>query len=183
MIIPNQQYLPTQAAVTCSPSCRCADHLLAVLGQFGVLSHVRYRPFRSENGTLTTFCNIFLWDCTRALGCEIPHWADPVTGEPVPVNHGEELSANKIVSWLATHGQRFGWMPITPEMANLLAHSGRPVVAVWANPHGPGHVVMLGPSADGSAGPTIYQAGAQNLFGAPLSHGFGSIKPIFYAHN
>ena len=47
-----------------------------VINQFAVQYNPRYTQVY-VNGTLTkTYCNIFVWDVTSAMGAPIPHWVD-----------------------------------------------------------------------------------------------------------
>lgn len=58
----------------------------AIINQFGVETNPRYRP-RNNN----TYCNIFVWDVSSAMGAEIPHWINPNTGEAVDYNEYQEM--------------------------------------------------------------------------------------------
>jgi hypothetical protein len=150
----------------------------AVLNQFGVETNPRYES-RNNN----TYCNIYAWDATSAMGAEIPHWVDP-NGNPVDVGKGRELNANSVVSWLGEHGNRYGWQAVSAEDAQAYANQGSPAVTVWANPNRSlsGHVAMVRPGEYlHDKGPNIAQAGAANL-----NHGYVndifSDKVIYYVH-
>ena len=43
-----------------------------------------------------------VWDVTKAMGAEIPHWVDN-NGNRVGVGQGRELSANGTADWLRQH--------------------------------------------------------------------------------
>jgi hypothetical protein len=116
--------------------------------------------YAHRNGS--TFCNIFAWDVTRAMGAEIPHWVNP-SGDPTPHLKGNELNANALNSWLHAHGARYGWRQVTLAEGVDLANQGRPVVASWKNQGGIGHIAMIRPGvATASEGPWMAQAGAKN---------------------
>lgn len=159
---------PTEAPVTCGTLCRSANHLRMVVDQFDVENNPRYKP---RDGL--TFCNIFAWDVSRALACEIPHWW-----------FGDEQDANQTHTWLAGgNGQRHGWSQVDEFAAQRLAREGRPVVASWKNPNPkkPGHIALLLPSPEG-LGIRIAQAGTRNLFDRPVKDGFGDLPYLLFAH-
>ena len=172
--LPTNAALPAAPQLRCSEACRCPGHLLGVAAQFRVESEPRYQP-RDGN----TFCNIFVWDVTSALGAEVPHWVDDA-GNPCAPGHGRELSANALCDWLESDAAlERGWRTVGSAEAELEAGEGRPVVATLRNQAGHGHVAILLPSL---RGPRIAQAGAHNMFDAPLARGFGATAPTFFAH-
>ena len=61
---------------------RSMDNYQAVLNEFGVETNPRYLQ---RNGN--TYCNIFVWDATKAMGAEIPHWVNS-SGDAVDVGKG-----------------------------------------------------------------------------------------------
>lgn len=162
-----RQWVAVDAPLTNAPGDRSPERLRAVLAQFGVLTSARYRP-RAP----LTWCNIFAWDATRALGCEIPHFV----GERP---HRRELNANGICEWLVTAGPQHGWREVSVRAAEMEAAQGHPVVLAWRSPdpRKSGHVAMMLP------GGTIAQAGKRNLFDAPVEAGFGRHAPRFFAHD
>jgi hypothetical protein len=177
-LLPAEQWRPAVPLICSTPQRRAPELLRQVAGQFDVVHAQRYQP-----GGGRTWCNIFLWDATTALGAEIPHWVD-LAGQPVAPGHGAELSANAVVHWLELHGPAHGWSECNERGAREAAAQGRPAVAVWANPmpgHS-GHVALVLPDSDPHAAARIAQAGAHNLFDAPLFQGFGSVKPRFFQH-
>lgn len=169
---PNQGR-PVDAPLTNGPGERSPQALRNVCAQFEVLKNPRYARTPSA-----TFCNIFLWDVTRALGCEIPHWID----DPKAPNGRRELTVNGTIEWLEMNGRLYGWRECDYLQAGEQADRGCPAVPLWKNPTGPhGHVAVCLPTVRG--GLRIAQAGAANLFDAPLSVGFGLVKPIrFWTH-
>lgn len=166
-----------------------------VLYQFGVTSNPRYAP---RNGN--TYCNIYVWDATRAMGAEIPHWID-ASGNPVtdrsPVNGDRELDANGVCNWLATHENKSGWHTVSAERAQDMANEGHPVVATWPNSGGIGHVAMVRPVEDQGEystyspqlGPLVAQAGSHNSNEIWVSNAFytgfrSQNNPVvYYAHD
>jgi len=142
--------------------------LVNVVEQFDVEHCPRYQPIRG-----VTWCNIFLWDVTSALDCEIPHWINEDRKICAP-GSGRELSANGTISWLENVGAKHGWTPATTEQARHVAGLGCPVVACWANAGGHGHVAIVLPSDEAPADLRIAQAGRVCFCGDTLSRGFGS---------
>jgi hypothetical protein len=145
---------------------RSPEALAAVIDSAEVETHPRYQPVGGQ-----TWCNIFLWDVTRALGCEIPHWVGKAP-------HRRELSANGICLWLRTSQRE--WR--RAGAAEALAHAARggPAVACWENPDGHGHVAVLRPCATEIR---IAQAGRVCFADGPLVRGFGSRRPEFWIHD
>ncbi|MEA5058858.1 MAG: hypothetical protein VB049_02300 [Candidatus Pelethousia sp.] len=136
----------------------------SVIDQFNVENNPRYAV--NQKGTGDTYCNIFLWDVTSAMGAEIPHYTDKDTGAPTTSGAGNVVSmnANRTCDWLNTRGTQYGWHEVTAEQAQALANHGYPAVAVWKNQAGGhGHVQVVSPSEDGAYDPdrgvAIAQAG------------------------
>lgn len=176
-LYPRWEPLPLRLA--CSVDNRSPQSLSLALSQFDVTKSPRYRP--EPDGR--TWCNIYLWDATRALECEVPHWVS-TTGAPCAVGKGSELSAAGMIGWLRVFGEEYGWQLLSdPAEAAAHAEAGRPVIVSWENPKagGASHVAMLLPPADGEL--RIAQAGRQCLFDEPLARGFGSVRPLqFWWH-
>lgn len=158
---------------------RSAKTTIDVLSQFP-LQAPRYRAIHDSNGKHTTWCNIYVWDCTRALSCEIPHWVD-AHGERCAVGQGWELMASGFERYLGAHSD---WHRCLTAYAVDRARAGHPVVATWYNPRGPGHVAMVLPTSTQEQ-VRIAQAGAANLWDAPLRDGFGhrSGEVVFWWHD
>jgi hypothetical protein len=171
---------PYPIALACSSDCRSPECLRAVLKQFDVGANPRYLP--NQQGYGETYCNVYLWDATRALECEIPHWCGD-NGEPLQVGKGRELSAAGVIGWLRTFGSANGWREVPLESARDCANRGLPAVATWLNPSPgkPSHVAMLLPDADGQC--RIAQAGAACFFDDPLERGFGRLKVACWVHD
>ena len=135
-------WIPIDAPIQGKPDHRSADLYNDVINQFEVGQNSRYKV--NQQGKGETYCNIFAWDVTRAMGAEIPHWVDG-QGNPVGVGQGRELSANGSISWLETTGQKRGWRAISATEAQQLANQGHPVVATWHNTGGIGHMAVVRP--------------------------------------
>ncbi len=166
-------WIPVDAPVKGDPAHRSAADYNNVINQFAVGSNPRYTP-RGGN----TYCNIFVWDVTRAMGAEIPHWVD-ANGAPTRVGGGRELNANATSDWLHQHGAQHGWRKVSAAEAQRLANEGHPAVASWKNPGGIGHIAMVRPGEINANGPTIAQAGARNINNTHVRNTFGN-APVEY---
>lgn len=155
--VETRRSFPTHPPLRSQPGARSPALYNQVLDQFAVHRNPRYAH---RNGA--TFCNIFVWDVTRAMSCEIPHWVTPA-GDPAAAGKGNELNANDLNAWLHQHGVRFGWQRRPLADAVAAANQGCPVVASWANRAGIGHIAMVRPGlASPTEGPWLAQAGAVN---------------------
>ena len=159
---------------TATAASRRGQELVDICAQFDVVHEPRYAK---RNGA--TYCNIFVWDCTRALGAEVPHWVyDDGRPAAMAAAGAHELDANAAIDWLAQHGSTYGWNPVVEADAYARADLGFPVVCTWRSPPGGiGHVSMVLP------GHLSAQAGGTNFFMQPVSHGFGNLPVAFYSHN
>lgn len=167
------------------PEDRAAVNYVVAAKQFDVENNPRYVKGHdgNPNNGLETYCNIFLWDVTKAMSVEVPHWVDPATGIEVPMGKGKELSANGICDWFEAHGMTFGWMKCGEKQARKRATAGFPTVGLWKNPGGIGHVVMVLPGTDFTH---VAQAGGTNFFDQDIVKGYGpelSKKVTFYTHD
>jgi hypothetical protein len=162
-LVPEAAWIPASPAVTGDESCRSPELLERIIEQFDVESSARYKPYKNGKDT---YCNIFVWDVTSALGAEIPHYVDALTGQPrrYPDTAGaRELDANGVCRWLSVYGSRYGWTEVSAEAAQEYANRGCPAVTAWHNPAGAGHVQVVRPSKDGAydaaRGVAVAQAG------------------------
>lgn len=172
---------PVNPPLTGGPDNRDGRLYEEVIDQFAVGNNPRYH--QGQQGKGETYCNIFVWDVTKAMGAEIPHWVDG-NGNPVPVGKGKELDANGVVRWLQNHGQNNGWRAVSAEEAQGMANSGKPVVASWLNPKGIGHVGMIRPGDyDPVRGPEMAQAGGKNFNEGHVTDGFGKRPVVYYVHD
>lgn len=174
-------WLPIDPAVTSLEQNRDPKLYEAVINQFGVSSNPRYSA--NQQGKNETYCNIFAWDVTSAMGAEIPHWVD-ASGNPVAPGKGYELNANKTVDWLNKYGTQHGWRAVTAEEAQQMANNGLPVVAGWQNPKGIGHIAIVRPGEySPTEGPNIAQAGGKNFNDGTVKQGFGNREVLYFVHN
>jgi hypothetical protein len=137
-IIPYEAWKPSYPSITSDINNRSAVLYTDVINQFQVETNGRYAV--NKNGHIGTYCNIFMWDVTRAMGAEIPHYYDASTGEPMKYGDDDanEMTANRIYDWLQKYGEDYGWFEVTAPEAQELANQGRPVVTALRNMDG-GH--------------------------------------------
>ncbi|MGI6175383.1 MAG: hypothetical protein ACOYJC_04300 [Christensenellales bacterium] len=188
-IMPYNAGIPVNPGVRSDEGDRSAELYRAVIDQFDVETNVRYQNGRQ--GKNETYCNIFMWDVTLAMGAEIPHYTDPITGEPrrYPDTKGAyEMNASRIYDWLAAYGPSYGWHEATAEQAQMCANQGMPAVTIFKH-NGSTHAQVVCPSEDGAYDPqrgvTIAQAGAQRYAYAPISRIYGeaSLPHVkYYVH-
>ncbi|PJJ48529.1 LysM peptidoglycan-binding domain-containing protein [Hymenobacter chitinivorans] len=152
-----------------------------VINQFAVAHNPRYL----RNST-DTFCNIFLWDVTRAMGCQIPHWIDPRGHAAAPFQpHAHELNINATVEWMRTEGvPHDAWQLATASQAQDQANLGKVAVALWKNPSGGhGHTAVIRPGQLTDKGPACAQAGGINFNMGHIKDGFHRAQPKYYVHD
>ena len=179
--IPKQAYKPVIPQKTNAQGERSAEAYNEVMDAFQVATNPRYQP---RNGD--TWCNIYVWDVTTAMGCEIPHYYNKKTGEPMTrdqclKNPGTyyEMSANRMTKWLEKYGAQYGWVECDEATAISQANQGMPTVTVGTDT---GHVAMVAPQADGETGVMISQAGGRNFNHGKLSSGFGKHPVKYFYH-
>jgi LysM repeat protein len=149
-----------------------------LINQFAVGNNPRYLP-----GDGNTYCNIFAWDVSRAMGAEIPHWIDSSGNIAAPgALHASEMNINGGVNWMRSHGvTQFGWNSGTPKQAQDAANQGKVSVVMWKNTgSGHGHVAVLRPGTATAGGPEIAQAGRHNFNDGHVVNGFGHLGPLEY---
>ncbi|HEX8698631.1 MAG TPA: LysM peptidoglycan-binding domain-containing protein [Myxococcaceae bacterium] len=172
-----QAWVPVDAPLQGDPAHRNAETYADVIDQFAVGSNPRHAR-RDGN----TYCNIFAWDVTRAMGAEIPHWVDGA-GNPTGVGQGRELDANGGHLWLQNNGPQHGWREVSAEEAQAMANQGHPTVASWHNPGGIGHIAVVRPGEITDRGPAIAQAGGSNFNEGHVRDGFGNAQPKYFVND
>ena len=86
-----------------------------VLKQFGVLVNPRY----ADDAPGKIRGHIFVWDVSRAMNCEIPHFVG-----------AKELTLAQTCDWLRHEGPMRGWKRVSDADVVEAANSGRLVVAL-----------------------------------------------------
>jgi len=193
-----------------TPADRTPARYRLVLDRLGVTTHPWLQPNTRESPTRagviiaapgTTWCNAAVWRWTQMLGAEVPHWV-MLDDAPAPdfAKGARELNGNGVALWLTRAATcrdcppasmpsgtcrlhpSGRWLLLQQAEAVAWARKGCPVVVAWHNPRGIGHVAMLSPDSPAKGEPLIYQAGSANLENAPLSRGFGNLRPLYFGH-
>lgn len=171
--------MPVHPPLTNAPGARDPDVYAQVINQFAVGVNPRY----TSDGE--TYCNIFVWDVTQAMGAEIPHWVD-ATGDGAKPNGRNTwaILINASIDWMHNFGVvKHGWTKATAAEAQKAANAGEVAVAMWYNPTGAhGHTAIVRPGTITDAGPSTAQAGAINFNDRHLKDGFHNAKPEFFVH-
>lgn len=140
--------------------------LLGAVAALRVETNPIYAPDHLVAGT--TWCNLFIADVTRALGCPIPF-----------------VRANQQAEYLAgLDGARDGWLELTGPTRHIIgidqAERGFPTVAVWSYEKGHGHIAILVPGEPGKM--CVAQAGSSNFSSGPIARGFGKLPFRLFTH-
>lgn len=161
--IPYDAWLPVKPTYTNAAGSRSADAYNRAIDQFNVKTNGRYTPFKRNRGD--TYCNIFAWDVSIAMGAEIAHWVGADGKTPRDNNTGRrELNAGGTLNWLKKYGEDFGWRTVTSaKEAQSRANEGYPTVGA-----SDGHIIVVRPETkswtfSSKQGPVIAQAGSSNF--------------------
>ncbi|MFZ2875845.1 MAG: hypothetical protein WAZ94_15320 [Phycisphaerales bacterium] len=173
--MPDDAWWSLTPPITGGSTNRSSQLLEQILDQFDVETSKRYR--RAPEGTK---CNIFVWDATRALACEVPQ--RELTSRGLV-----QQNANAMCDWLLGNmGRQHAWNEVAEHVARSRADSGFPVVVTQKNPGGIGHIAM-GTRAPEGAEPGklwIAQAGGKNFRRGRVLEGFLATIPVrFFTHN
>jgi hypothetical protein len=104
-----------QAPVQSREGRRSKQIYRQVINQFAVGNNPRYPP----DGPDKPRAHIFIWDVSRAMNCEVPHFIA-----------AKELTLGQTVDWLRHEGPTRGWMRASPEDAVNAAMQGMLVIAM-----------------------------------------------------
>ena len=170
--------------LTNQPGERNPEIYAQLINQFAVGNNARYRA-----GGGNTYCNIFVWDVSRAMGAEVPHWIDSAGNIAVPgAPHAGEITINGGVIWMENHGvPQHGWSNANPQQAQDAANQGLLAVVMWKNPTGGhGHTAIIRPGTINAKGPASAQAGAVNFNSGHVADGFHSLfntgQLLYFTH-
>ena len=184
--IPYNAWVPVKPTYTNAAGSRSADAYNRAIDQFNVRTNGRYKPFKLGKGD--TYCNIFAWDVSIAMGAEVAHWVGSDGKAPKDNNTGKrELGANSTAQWLKKYGEDYGWRTVSAKEAQKRANQGYPTVGSFDNSPRVGHIVVVRPETSSkhfssSAGPVIAQAGSSN-FDYGYIRGSGYQNYTFYTHD
>lgn len=104
-----------QAPLTSRAGKRSKELLLNVVNQFGMMVNPRY----AEDAPGKIRGHIFVWDVSRAMDCEIPHFVG-----------AKELTLAQTCDWVRHEGPMRGWKRVTDSDIYERAEAGHLVVAL-----------------------------------------------------
>jgi hypothetical protein len=138
---------------------------LAALRRLDVEHNPRYQP--DHWGKDETYCNLFVADATAMMGAPVPLFVLDSAGQK------QWLDVRGMLAWL--RAQTEAWRVVSADEAQQQANRGWPVVAIWPNLGGTGHMAMVrpGPEPIAPGGPRIAHAGAHNAADTDAATGFG----------
>jgi len=109
---------PLQPPAQSMAGRRSLRSTLNVMAQFAPGHNPRYLP--DAKGSRA---HVFVWDVSRAMGCEVPHFA-----------HGQELSLGQTVDWLRAEGPSRGWRKLAVTAALQEVDRGALAVVIPRDP-------------------------------------------------
>lgn len=170
-------WVALDAPVKSAVGMRSPTQYAQVVKQFCVMENPRYRPRDGK-----TYCNIFVWDVTRAMGCELPHWITD-DGRIALANTvgAKRLDCNALNRWINEYGHLAGWNEVSQKEAMLSAQSGQPSIAIWENHVGNGHIAILIPPSTTSM-LRFAQAGRMRFDCGSKKEAFGAREPRYWTH-
>ncbi|MGQ0505353.1 MAG: hypothetical protein ACT4TC_08530 [Myxococcaceae bacterium] len=134
------------------------------INQFGVGNNPRYEP--EDNGA--SRAHIFVWDLSRAMGAEIPHFLG-----------SRELSFVQTVDWIRYEGGDRCWLKCELARAIQAADSGMPVLAIPKDIKLRG-LAVLRPEERTPDGKPLFAALSGN--NVSLNDALGVVAAEFYFH-
>lgn len=139
---------------------------LNVMAQFAPGHNPRYLP----DGKGSSRAHVFVWDVSRAMGCELPHFV-----------HGRELSVGQTVDWLRAEGHTRGWQKLSLSEALKQVERGNLAVVVTRDPKRK-RVALLWPK-DRSGGLRVAAAGPGGGNDVPAREVLGTDDVEVYVHD
>ena len=130
-------WIAVQAPLQSREGKRSRELYENVVRQFGVTVNPRY----GEDAPGKVRGHIFVWDVSRAMNCEIPHFVG-----------AKELTLAQTCDWLRHEGPMRGWKRLSGEDIFTAANSGRLVIALPREMRTK-HIAVVAPQAmpeDGS---------------------------------
>lgn len=108
-------WIAVQAPLQSREGKRSRELLENVIKQFGVTVNPRYGEDAPGKGR----GHIFVWDVSRAMNCEIPHFVG-----------AKELTLAQTCDWVRHEGPMRQWKRLTADQAVEVANSGKLVIAL-----------------------------------------------------
>lgn len=157
-----------QAPVQSREGRRSLELFKNVLAQFAVAKNPRYEP----DGPDKPRGHIFIWDVSRAMNCEVPHFVGV-----------KELTLAQTVDWMRHEGPMRGWLRANQDDAMAAALEGKLVVVVPKDSRNK-QIAVLTPSEDVDANGKPYVMGAGKQRGVKLRFPefFGANVVEYFVH-
>lgn len=114
-VISTDTWKAVNAPMQSKPGRRTAVLLQNVIDQFACGYNQRYQMDAAGKSK----AHIFVWDVTRAMNCEVPHFAG-----------GRETTLGQMVDWLRFESHTRGWRKANATQAAEAAEHGFPALAV-----------------------------------------------------
>jgi hypothetical protein len=156
-----------QAPAQSGEGARSGTLYRQVLFQFAVAHNPRYAPDAPERPR----GHIFVWDVSRAMGCEIPHFVG-----------AKELSLGQTVDWLRHEGPMRGWIRIDASETFDQAEAGLMVVALPREVRLKHMAVVYPQDPPSDYRPLLCGAGLQCGWGLTAAQLFGTGATDYFAH-
>jgi hypothetical protein len=156
-----------QAPVQSREGRRAKNLYEQVIFQFAVGANPRYAPDGPGRGR----AHIYVWDVSRAMNCEVPHFIGI-----------KELSLAQTVDWLRHEGPGRGWTRANSEDAAALAGKGQLVIAMPKEIRLKQMAIVIPAPPDPDGRPRL--AGAAVKIGGNLSvyEGLGVYAAEYFTH-
>ncbi len=141
-----------------------------IIKQFAVGTNPRY----DADGPNGARGHVFIWDVSRAMNCEIPHFEG-----------SHELSLEETCAWLRNEGAARGWRTIPAAEAIQMANDGRMVIAL-ADDVRPSAMALVPPQElqpSGAIHPRVAGAGQSRGALAESDAILGAGEVIYFGHD
>ncbi len=187
-------FRPMDATIRGDPCKPNRELYNQVINQFSVDVNPRYTPRHIPGTSLlrSTFCNILVFDVTRAMNIDGGlYYYKKSDGTPPPEEFYKKyynpfaeqsqyagMGANEMVKYLDEYGPSRGWKLLSAKDAQAAANMGFCTIVVRNNPGGIGHVAVIRPGelniTFGQDDPVSANAGGGNFNIGYTSQSFGS---------
>ena len=156
-----------QPPVQSHPGRRSLALLQNVINQFAVGTNPRYVPDAVDKPR----GHIFVWDISRAMNCEVPHFVGP-----------RELTIGQTVDWIRHEGPMRGWTRADANEAVEAAKHGQLAIALPCDIKMKHLAIVLPLPADPGLKPRVASASRKIGDNLPLAEGIGAHAAEYFVH-
>ena len=146
---------------------RSASVYRNLIDQFAVTNNRRYVPDAAGK----TRMHVFIWDVTRAMSCEVPHFLG-----------GREMTAGQTVDWVRFTGPTQGWRPANAGLAAAAADRGEAALALPKDPKVKMIAIVRPGGLDAEGFPRVAAACAQRGSDLSLSDALSTRLVEYFIH-